>query len=979
MGNVSHGGRFVSEGLDPRVLDTLTTAGDIFPGYDVVLISGVADRAAGTRNHKLGFATDVQLIDQSTGQPVPNYQNGPAFAIYERFAQTARVVQTEKYPELNNDFRWGGYFNSKKGPKGYGAVDLMHFDISPWMHGAMGLGSWTNGATSPALFKAYPGAVTNGGLRGANGDAIVTGIRSAMAGHPVPPSGMVTDPGNPAPVPAFRRPVVGDTSLAVARTLVRDVGSNILGSQRGIPGMDMAMQSERHAPQKLYSNDTPEILPAEENSNGGLDIRNTALYGVRRAPGTPKSAVPWQTFDFPDAPVDPVSEQLMKFAGPTREPGSPETGFNTVLSAADEKAFREWKQVYAPQDSGADYDLRGAFAQGLTPDPETGHWPDTFKKPNHPTFSDESEYAHYAPQLAGHWVGDTYQPPAYFDDVRERAASRLNVRPLVPSSIIERGPPRSPSVPASFIERGIARTAPPVPMPGRPAALDASTPEAQTIHVGKHDYTVGSTFEQGGFRYRVTPTGIEKSRIPTGEPTILSDVVNGIIKEKAAEAAPGVKKAAGDAAKWIKVKATELDTTLQHVAAGLGHAVMVTAPRAIGDAVTGAVKAKVKEAISTGVGAITEKVGQLGKGLGQLFAPSAATPSDRSIAGRGNLEPDAPPSGVRAVTVRTDGTIIGESSVDRHMIATNSQKAWLTVTGATHTAALPTSVSAALAGTPFAGMAASIDAHFSKPDAVTADSFKTLEAVHEARDVVVPAAPKVSSTVVTPPKTVKSAPTPTSAAAHPAGTGEQPASGRPAQPDPTGGWGFKLLPTIAPKAPQVAETSSHRVLETVVNPAYTTWEKTFGTGGANQTLVDVHDRRDTAAVAASQGGLNIASHVAAAAAPPPPPKTVTRVTYQPAPAPAPAPVQVAARSDASGKTGGWQQPSVTIASGKTVPVGTTGTAQGGKLQYQVLADGSVMEVNSGRITSPAPSSGGGGNSVGTHWDASSGSWQGGGQ
>jgi hypothetical protein len=66
--------------------------------------------------------------------------------------------------------------------------------------------------------------------------------------------------------------------------------------------------------------------------------------------------------------------------------------FETALTDPEEQSFQKWKSIYAPNDSGADYDLRGAFKAGLTPDKQTGHWPDTFKKPNHPTFSPESIY-----------------------------------------------------------------------------------------------------------------------------------------------------------------------------------------------------------------------------------------------------------------------------------------------------------------------------------------------------------------------------------------------------------------------------------------------------------------------------------------------------------------------------------------------------------------------------------------------------------
>lgn len=93
------------------------------------------------------------------------------------------------------------------------------------------------------------------------------------------------------------------------------------------------------------------------------------------------------------------------------EGGAVTDEFTTQLSPRDEAAFQSWKQTYAPHDSGEDYDLRGAFKAGLTPDPESGHWPDTFKKPNHPTFSDQSIYAKDRPDLAGHWDGDRYVPP----------------------------------------------------------------------------------------------------------------------------------------------------------------------------------------------------------------------------------------------------------------------------------------------------------------------------------------------------------------------------------------------------------------------------------------------------------------------------------------------------------------------------------------------------------------------------------------
>ena len=86
--------------------------------------------------------------------------------------------------------------------------------------------------------------------------------------------------------------------------------------------------------------------------------------------------------------------------------------YDTELSDYDEQSFQRWKSRMMPNDSGADYDQRGAYKAGLAPGKD-GHWPDTFKKPNHPTFSDQSQYAVGDQRdRAGHWDGDNFIPPA---------------------------------------------------------------------------------------------------------------------------------------------------------------------------------------------------------------------------------------------------------------------------------------------------------------------------------------------------------------------------------------------------------------------------------------------------------------------------------------------------------------------------------------------------------------------------------------
>lgn len=118
-------------------------------------------------------------------------------------------------------------------------------------------------------------------------------------------------------------------------------------------------------------------------------------------------ANPFDQFDTAPSGQNPFDQ----FDGP-KQP-SP---YDTKLSADEETAFKAWKAQNAPNDSGADYDLRGAFKSSLTRDPASGHMLDTFKKPNHPTFSNESKYGrvpYAAAAQAGQWAGanhDQYVP-----------------------------------------------------------------------------------------------------------------------------------------------------------------------------------------------------------------------------------------------------------------------------------------------------------------------------------------------------------------------------------------------------------------------------------------------------------------------------------------------------------------------------------------------------------------------------------------
>jgi hypothetical protein len=73
--------------------------------------------------------------------------------------------------------------------------------------------------------------------------------------------------------------------------------------------------------------------------------------------------------------------------------------FNTQLGPEEESNYQSWISGLAKQRGWqypeADYDMRGYFKKygGKDTTYANGHFTDEFKKPNHPTFSDQSIYS----------------------------------------------------------------------------------------------------------------------------------------------------------------------------------------------------------------------------------------------------------------------------------------------------------------------------------------------------------------------------------------------------------------------------------------------------------------------------------------------------------------------------------------------------------------------------------------------------------
>jgi hypothetical protein len=119
-------------------------------------------------------------------------------------------------------------------------------------------------------------------------------------------------------------------------------------------------------------------------------------------------------------------------------------GGATAQHSSQENGFQQWKSKYAPHDSGSDYDLRGAYYSGAQPDMERGHFPDTFKLPNHPTFSTGSKYS--TPEhMGGEWGQlqgrDTYEPSQWMEkDPARMAQLSQYMKQAEPNAVLVRRP-----------------------------------------------------------------------------------------------------------------------------------------------------------------------------------------------------------------------------------------------------------------------------------------------------------------------------------------------------------------------------------------------------------------------------------------------------------------------------------------------------------------------------------------------------------
>jgi len=95
--------------------------------------------------------------------------------------------------------------------------------------------------------------------------------------------------------------------------------------------------------------------------------------------------------------------------------------YDTKLNTEEETQYQKYAQSLGDKGNTIDYDLRGYWKNIARVHPKESptatndkHFPDTYKKPNHPGFSTESIYATGGDKAwAGSWggaSGDDYQP-----------------------------------------------------------------------------------------------------------------------------------------------------------------------------------------------------------------------------------------------------------------------------------------------------------------------------------------------------------------------------------------------------------------------------------------------------------------------------------------------------------------------------------------------------------------------------------------
>ncbi len=168
------------------------------------------------------------------------------------------------------------------------------------------------------------------------------------------------------------------------------------------------------------------------------------------------------------------------------------------------KDFNNFRKTVNPDYLSKDYDLQSAFLElpskvlyEWQQNPEKNHLPDTYKLPNHPTFSTESKY--YKPGMpAGYWKGDTYVP---IDRPASTVTTNTNLLglddPNKQKNIMNKELERNNGVRPGYALGGDPRSQ---------SNIEAEQGEAMQHSSGKIEAIGGKKHENGGTPLQVQPS-----------------------------------------------------------------------------------------------------------------------------------------------------------------------------------------------------------------------------------------------------------------------------------------------------------------------------------------------------------------------------------------------------------------------------------------------------------------------------------------
>lgn len=176
-----------------------------------------------------------------------------------------------------------------------------------------------------------------------------------------------------------------------------------------------------YTPEMMYPSRYNFPTITEKNAKGEISTEYVDPRPVQMKLSTPATTAYWSGMSKPVSALDRSRTREADFSLAADFYKDPVNNMNTTLQKDEEKEFKKWfKQmkddgVIPESDNGFNYDYRGAFKDKVKPTKMadgTYHWSDTYKKPNHPTFSAESKYATGLwGAYAGKWEGENFVAP----------------------------------------------------------------------------------------------------------------------------------------------------------------------------------------------------------------------------------------------------------------------------------------------------------------------------------------------------------------------------------------------------------------------------------------------------------------------------------------------------------------------------------------------------------------------------------------